>query len=248
MAALPTYTGSLDFSLCVDSYFYTAAGKAAIDVLINLTGFALVGGPATQDHPKAIATLQKLNRPYLCAVPALDGAIEPIIFAGRDGVTGRSIPQADRIDVLCQRAIKWARLRRKENKEKKVAVTVFSFPPDKGNVGTAAYLNVFGSIFEALTTLKKEGYEVGELPASVEDLVDEILHDKEARIASPELNIAYKMTVNEYKELTPYAADLEENWGPPPGNLNSDGQNLLVYGKTFGNIFIGVQPSFGYEG
>merc|ERR1719329_61882 len=276
---VPTYTGSLDFSQCVDEYFYSIVGgisKAAVDVVINLTGFALVGGPATQDHPKAVATLQKLNRPYLCAVPAtfqtfeewkdselglhpiqvalqvalpeLDGAIEPIIFAGRDGVTGRSIPQADRIDVLCQRAIKWARLRRKENKEKKVAVTVFSFPPDKGNVGTAAYLNVFGSIYEALKELKREGYEVGELPGSVEELVDDVLHEKEARIASPELNIAYKMTVNEYKELTPYAADLEENWGPPPGNLNSDGQNLLVYGKTFGNIFIGVQPSFGYEG
>ena len=36
--------------------------------------------------------------------------------------------------------------------------------------------------------------------------------------------------------------------GPPPGNLNSDGQNLLIYGKEFGNIFIGVQPTFGYEG
>ena len=33
-----------------------------------------------------------------------------------------------------------------------------------------------------------------------------------------------------------------------PGTLNSDGQNLLVYGKQFGNVFIGVQPSFGYEG
>ena len=32
-----------------------------------------------------------------------------------------------------------------------MAVTVFSFPPDKGNVGTAAYLNVFGSIFRVLT-------------------------------------------------------------------------------------------------
>merc|ERR1712166_261285 len=42
--------------------------------------------------------------------------------------------------------------------------------------------------------------------------------------------------------------DLEENWGPAPGNLNSDGQNLVVYGKKFGNVFIGVQPSFGYEG
>merc|ERR1719502_734567 len=273
---LPTYTGALDFSKPIEEYFFDAAGKATVDCTINLTGFALVGGPATQDHPKAIATLKRLNCPYLCAVPAtfqtfeewkdselglhpiqlalqvalpeLDGAIEPIIFSGRDGVTGRSIPQADRIDVLTKRAIKWAQLRRKKNAEKKVAVTVFSFPPDKGNVGTAAYLNVFGSIYETLKSLKREGYDVGEVPESVEALVDEILHDKEAKIASPELNVAYKMSVSEYKELTPYAADLEENWGPPPGNLNSDGQNLLVYGKTFGNIFIGVQPSFGYEG
>jgi magnesium chelatase subunit H len=30
--------------------------------------------------------------------------------------------------------------------------------------------------------------------------------------------------------------------------LNTDGQNLLVFGKHFGNVFIGVQPTFGYEG
>merc|ERR1719379_2045125 len=276
---VPTYTGSLDFSQCIDEYFFsmaTGVAKSAIDVVINLTGFALVGGPASQDHPKAVATLQKLNRPYICAVPAtfqtfeewkdselglhpiqvalqvalpeLDGAIEPIIFAGRDGVTGRSIPQADRIESLAKRALKWSGLQKKKNIDKKVCVTVFSFPPDKGNVGTAAYLNVFGSIFECLKTMKAEGYDVGELPESVEDLVDQVLKDKEAKIASPELNVAYKMSVDEYKELTPYAAELEENWGPPPGNLNSDGRNLLVYGKQFGNVLIGVQPSFGYEG
>jgi len=42
------------------------------------------------------------------------------------------------------------RLARKPKADKRVAVTVFSFPPDKGNVGTAAYLNVFGSIFRVL--------------------------------------------------------------------------------------------------
>jgi len=272
---IPTYTGALDFSVCVNEFYYQA-GRVIVDSVINLTGFALVGGPATQDHPKAIATLKALDRPYICAVPAtfqtyeewkdselglhpvqvalqvalpeLDGAIEPIIYAGRDGVTGRSIPQSDRIEVLASRAMKWSSLRRKQNVDKKVAVTVFSFPPDKGNVGTAAYLNVFGSIFEVLKSMKKEGYDVGELPESVEALVDDVLHEKEARMASPQLNIEYKMTVAEYKELTPYAADLEENWGPPPGNLNSDGKNLLIYGKKFGNVFIGVQPSFGYEG
>merc|ERR1719502_1463277 len=273
---LPTYTGALDFSKPIEEYFFDAAGKATVDVTINLTGFALVGGPATQDHPKAIAALKRLNCPYLCAVPAtfqtfeewkdselglhpvqvalqvalpeLDGAIEPIIFAGRDGVTGRSIPQADRIATLAKRAMKWAALKRKQNAEKKLAITVFSFPPDKGNVGTAAYLDVFGSILEVLRTMKAQGYEVGELPADVESLVDDVLHDKEAKIASPELNVAYRMSVDEYESLTPYSKDLEENWCPAPGNLNSDGRNLLVYGKTFGNVFIGVQPSFGYEG
>lgn len=35
---------------------------------------------------------------------------------------------------------------------------------------------------------------------------------------------------------------------PTAGNLNSNGQQLLVYGRHFGNVFIGVQPTFGYEG
>ncbi|CAN0173901.1 unnamed protein product, partial [Laminaria digitata] len=50
----------------------------------------------------------------------------------------------------------WATLRSKKNKEKNLAVTIFSFPPDKGNVGTAAYLDVFGSIHTVLTKLGKE--------------------------------------------------------------------------------------------
>ena len=56
------------------------------------------------------------------------------------------------------------RLSKKPVSEKKVAITVFSFPPDKGNVGTAAYLNVFGSIFKVLQDLKADGYNIGELP------------------------------------------------------------------------------------
>ncbi|KNA25340.1 hypothetical protein SOVF_007130, partial [Spinacia oleracea] len=42
----------------------------------------------------------------------------------------------------------------------------FSFPPDKGNVGTAAYLNVFASIFAVLSDLKKDGYSIDGLPKS----------------------------------------------------------------------------------
>jgi len=158
------------------------------------------------------------------------------------------VPLPDRINQLAERALKWANLGRKENKDKKLAVTVFQFPPDKGNVGTAAYLDVFGSIHAVLKELKKTGYDVGEIPETPMDLVDTILQDKEAKFDSPTLNIAYRMSVSEYEEKTWYHKDLEENWGPAPGHLNTDGTDMLVYGATFGNVFIGVQPTFGYEG
>jgi len=270
------YSGGLDFSGPVEEYFYDASGQQIVDTVVNLTGFALVGGPASQDHKKASAVLKKLNRPYMCAVPLvfqsfeewqsselglhpiqvalqvslpeIDGAIEPIIFAGREGATGRSVPLADRVNLLADRALKWATLRSKPAKDKKIAITIFSFPPDKGNVGTAAYLDVFASIKAVLGELKQQGYNIGDAPMDKEAIMASVLDDPEAKISSPELNVAYRMSTDEYYEKTPYAKDLEENWGPAPGNLNSDGQNLVVYGKQFGNVFIGVQPSFGYEG
>ncbi|WP_088890090.1 magnesium chelatase subunit H [Leptolyngbya ohadii] len=275
---VPVFAGGLDFSKPVDAYFYDPIKKdhALVDVVISLTGFALVGGPARQDHPKAIDSLKRLNRPYMVAlplvfqtteewqdsdlglhpiqvalqiaIPELDGAIEPIILSGRDGATGKAIALQDRIEAIAQRAMKWANLRRKPKLHKKVAITVFSFPPDKGNVGTAAYLDVFGSIYEVLKALRDNGYDVQEVPESAEALMQEVIHDAQAQYSSPELNIAYRMSVPEYEALTPYSHRLEENWGPPPGHLNTDGESLLVFGKHFGNVFIGVQPTFGYEG
>ncbi|MEL6397721.1 MAG: magnesium chelatase subunit H [Cyanobacteria bacterium J06626_4] len=275
---IPVFSGGLDFAKPVNEYFFDPLQpeEAIVDSVVSLTGFALVGGPARQDHPKAIETLQRLNRPYMVAlplvfqtteeweasdlglhpiqvalqmaIPELDGAIEPIVLSGRDGMTGRAISLQDRISSIAQRAMKWGNLRRKPKVDKKLAITVFSFPPDKGNVGTAAYLDVFGSIYKVLEAMKQNGYDLPELPESPEALMQEVIHDAQAQYASPELNVAYRMSVPEYEELTPYSTRLEENWGPPPGNLNTDGQNLLVYGKAFGNVFIGVQPTFGYEG
>ncbi|MTJ54108.1 magnesium chelatase subunit H [Anabaena sp. UHCC 0253] len=274
---LPVFAGGLDFSKPIEAYFYEPTTKLQlVDAVVSLTGFALVGGPARQDHPKAIEALKRLNRPYMVAlplvfqtteewldsdlglhpiqvalqiaIPELDGAIEPIILSGKDGATGKAIALQDRVEIVAQRALKWASLRRKPKLIKKVAITVFSFPPDKGNVGTAAYLDVFGSIHEVMKGLRNNGYDVQDIPETPQELLEQVIHDAQAQYNSPELNIAYKMSVPEYEALTPYSQRLEENWGPPPGNLNSDGQNLLIYGKQFGNVFIGVQPTFGYEG
>ncbi|KAM2584692.1 hypothetical protein TB2_045646 [Malus domestica] len=255
-------TGDESHYVAVIMELEARGAKPFIHSAISLTGFALVGGPARQDHPRAVEALMKLDVPYIVALPLvfqtteewlnntlglhpiqvalqvalpeLDGGMEPIVFAGRDPRTGKSHALHKRVEQLCIRAIRWGELKRKAKAEKKVAITVFSFPPDKGNVGTAAYLNVFASIFSVLQELKRDGYNVEDLPETSEALIEDVIHDKEAQFSSPNLNAAYKMGVREYQSLTPYATALEENWGKPPGNLNSDGENLL--------------PTFGYEG
>ncbi|KAL3339131.1 hypothetical protein AABB24_027984 [Solanum stoloniferum] len=272
---IPIFAGGLDFSGPVERYFTDPITKKPfVNSVVSLTGFALVGGPARQDHPRAIEALMKLDVPYIVALPLvfqtteewlnstlglhpiqvalqvalpeLDGGMEPIVFSGRDPRTGKSHALHKRVEQLCTRAIKWGELKRKSKAEKKLAITVFSFPPDKGNVGTAAYLNVFASIYSVLKDLKKDGYNVEGLPETSAELIEEVIHDKEAQFSSPNLNVAYKMNVREYQKLTPYATALEENWGKAPGNLNSDGENLLVYGKQYGNVFIGNIPNIYY--
>jgi len=275
---IPIFCGGLDFSKPVNAFFYDPLNpeQPLVDGIVSLTGFALVGGPARQDHPKAIESLKKLNRPYMVAlplvfqttqeweesdlglhpvqvalqiaIPELDGAIEPIVLSGRDDATGKAHTLQDRVDAIAERAIRWSSLRIKPRQEKKLAITVFSFPPDKGNVGTAAYLDVFGSIHRVLEEMKAKGYDIQDLPRDSKTLMEAVINDPEAMQGAPELSIAHRMSVEEYERLTPYSERLEENWGKPPGNLNSDGQNLLIYGRHFGNVFVGVQPTFGYEG
>ena len=275
---IPVFCGGLDFSQPVRSYFFDPANprEALVDAAVSLTGFALVGGPARQDHPRAIETLKALNRPYMVAlplvfqttrewqasdlglhpvqvalqiaIPELDGAIEPIVLSGRDDATGKAHTLQDRVNCIAERAIGWVNLRRKACADKKLAITVFSFPPDKGNVGTAAYLNVFDSIHRVMLELQARGYRVDDLPGTPKALMDAVLKDPGAMEGAPELAVAYRMATTEYYRLTPYAERLEENWGQAPGALNSDGAHLLVYGRHFGNVFTGVQPTFGYEG
>lgn len=114
---IPIFAGGLDFSGPVDRFYYDPiTQKPMVDSVVSLTGFALVGGPASQDHPKAIESLTKLDVPYMVALPLvfqtteewldsslglhpvqvalqvalpeLDGGLEPIVFSGRDSRTG----------------------------------------------------------------------------------------------------------------------------------------------------------------
>ncbi len=180
------------------------------------------------------------------AIPEIDGATEPFIYGGIPASGVEPVALDDRCVRFARRLKRWNRLRTASRDELKLALTIFCFPPNKGNIGTAADLDVFPSLWQTLSKLKAEGYCV-ELPASA-DILREKLIGGNAESFAATANVAYRMNVDEYRQLCPYVSEVEKEWGAAPGRVNSFGPDLLIQGLQLGNVFIGVQPTFGYEG
>jgi len=197
----------------------------------------------------------------LVALPEIDGATNPTVFGGRHGAEGcqgcshmcqasacqkAMAPCHERIASLVEKTARLAVLRRKANRDKRISVVLFGFPPNAGAVGTAAYLSVFESLYNTLSTLKSEGYRV-DLPASVDDLRAAVLEGNAVQYGQ-EANVADIVDADTILRNTPPLAAIEAAWGPAPGKVQSNGRGVFILGAHFGNVFVGVQPTFGYEG
>ncbi|MGY6633901.1 MAG: magnesium chelatase subunit H [Alkalilacustris sp.] len=288
LRVIPGFAGGLDGRPAIDAYFRGSDG-VVIDTMVSLTGFSLIGGPAYNDSAAAIEVLGELDVPYvaahplefqtlaqwaespqglgpvettmLIALPEIDGATNPTVFAGRHGevackgckegchnpCTTRAMqPCPERIERLAARIERLTRLRRSRTADRKVAVVLFGFPPNAGAVGTAAYLNVFESLFNTLHRMKAEGYDL-EPPATVEALRTAVLEGN-AEALGQEANVAAHVPADDIVRGTPWLKEIEAVWGPAPGKIRSDGRGVFILGAQFGKVFVGIQPTFGYEG
>ena len=137
-------------------------------------------------------------------------------------------------------------MRRSERADRKVAAVLFNFPPNAGNTGTAAFLSVFESLHNTLAAMKRSGYTV-ELPETVDDLREAVVDGNATRFGAT-ANVHARIAVNDHVRREKHLKEIEAQWGPAPGRQQSDGQSIFVLGARFGNVFVGIQPAFGYEG
>ena len=218
--------------------------------------FQSLGQWATSD-----AGLGPIETTMLVALPELDGATCPTVFGGRLSASGcqgcahqckpgaepkAMVPCPERIDSLTEKTLRLGRLRRMRNAQKKVGIVLFGFPPNAGAVGTAAYLSVFESLHNTMKAMRADGYQI-DVPETVDDLRASILGGN-AQQYGQEANVAAQVDAETIVRTTPPLDAIEAAWGPAPGRVQSDGRSVFILGQHFGNVFVGVQPGFGYEG
>jgi magnesium chelatase subunit H len=275
LAPVAAFTAGLDGRPAIEAFFTDAQGRATVEAVVALTGFSLVGGPAYNDSKAAIATLTALDVPYMVlqplelqtvaqwehdprglvplqatlqvAIPELEGATGPMVFGGSRGSEGGgAVALPERVERLADRLAKLVALRQSARADRKIAIVTFAFPPNAGNAGTAAYLAVFESLFRLLQRLKAEGYMV-EVPDSTDALREQLLGGNAARHGTIG-NVHAAIPVDDHLRRERHLGDIERVWGPAPGAQLTNGTQLFVIGRQFGNVFIGVQPGFGIEG
>lgn len=266
------YSAGLDFRPAIDA-FYMENGATTVDVLLNGAGFSLIGGMAESRPEEARAALEKTDIGYLdliplsfqrveewriddtglspiqlamnVAVPELDGSAEPLVIGGPTAESETFVALPEQITMTADRIVKRVALNRAKNADKRVGIVLFNFPPNLGNAGTAAYLNVFASVHRLLTQMRAEGYTVV-ISETPESLRRQIV-DGNALRHGTDGNVHARFATTDYKRLFPDYTDIEPYWGPAPGQLLTDGKAFQILGAQFGNVFIGLQPSVGYE-
>jgi magnesium chelatase subunit H len=255
--------------------FSLVGGPAYNDTAAAEAILATLDVPYVAAHPLEFQTLQAWGRgrqgllpleaTMMVAIPELDGAIMPTIYGGRSEASGEActgcsrhctfapsglvremVSCPERAEALAGKVAKMIALRRSQRAARKIALVLFNFPPNAGAVGTAAHLAVFESVHATLTRLSAEGYSV-EVPASVDDLRDAILKGNADRYGA-DCNVHARISADDHVRNEPFLSQIENVWGPAPGKAQASSGHIHVLGAQFGNVFVGVQPAFGFEG
>jgi cobaltochelatase CobN len=201
------------------------------------------------------------------AVPELAGTIAPTVVGSQERVkdpeTGLTIvvrrPIASQVTTAVSRGLKYAALRAKANRDKRVAIVFYNYPAGKANIG-ASYLNVAESLAAVLQRLKQDGYDVGTGDLSGAAVLQTLLAKSRnvGGYAPGELQelvaqgSAVRVGPAEYRRrlnaLSPaLKAKVLKDWGEPgQSRLMGAGGSLIIPAVQYGKVALLPQPARGW--
>ncbi len=172
-------------------------------------------------------------------------------------------PVSDRINFVSDLAARWIRLKRTPPKDRKIALILANYPNRDGRIANGVGLDTPASCLEILKALQAEGYTLGKsLPATGDELMAQltagITNDPEGYGLR---SVNQTLSIDSYQPFFETLSDAVQTgvvtrWGSAAKEWQRFTQNLAtqanatempIPGIQFGNIFVGIQPSRGYD-
>lgn len=157
-------------------------------------------------------------------------------------------PEEERVNFLADLVQAWVRLRRTPPAEKRLAIVLANYPTEDGRIGNGVGLDTPASCLQIWRALQTAGYRVGTPPTSGDELMHTLI---QGRTNDPESAIRpyrERVPLDRYRQwlttLPQYQAIIAR-WGEPEQVAEQGG--IPVLGQRWENLFIGIQPSRGYD-
>jgi cobaltochelatase CobN len=170
-------------------------------------------------------------------------------------------PVCDRIQFVTTLAAHWVRLRRKSPADRKIALVLANYPNRDGRLANGVGLDTPTSCLRILQALQTAGYRVQDLPTSGDNLIQQLT---QTQTNDPEgfglRQISQSLALSDYQAYfdqlpDPVQQAIQARWGTPqqeiqrfdPLPTGTGHPSLPIAGLTLGNLFVGIQPSRGYD-
>ena len=185
-------------------------------------------------------------------------------------------PLLNRVNFIAELAKNWVKLRQTPNCQKKVALILANYPNKDGRIANGVGLDTPASCINILHALKKNGYQITDIPADGDELIFNLIEG-----ITNDLEMQFQRKIHQYLSFQDYHQyftslpieiqnAITNRWGnldkveeqynilSPHNESDSSESSLLkdkiesatimpISGKQLGNIFIGIQPSRGYD-
>ncbi len=203
--------------------------------------------------------LSPLDAATQVAIPEFDGRIITVPFSFKEiDADGLSVYVADpeRAARVAGIAVAHARLRHVPPAERRIVLMLSAYPTKHSRIGNAVGLDTPASTVALLAALRDRGYQVGSftgydgdglihalIAAGGQDpdwLSEEQLAGNPVRISGSAYTAWFATLPDDLRE------SVERHWGPPPGELYTDGGDIVLAALRDENIVVMVQPPRGF--
>ena len=157
----------------------------------------------------------------------------------------------DRLNFVSELAANFIKLNHTPVKERKIALILANYPNKDGRIANGVGLDTPASCINILQALQEEGYSIKDIPRTGDELIQRltqgITNDPESKELRPVNQSISCSEYEQYFQTLPLETQQEitQRWGdiPEVNNVTS----YPISGIQLGNIFMGIQPSRGYD-
>lgn len=210
------------------------------------------------------------------ALPEVDGRITTRVVACKSVQTRDPVletetialePIPDRLNFVVDLATHWVQLRHTSPSDRRIAIVLANYPNRDGRLANGVGLDTPQSCAEFLLALADAGYDVGDrtmLPKNSDELIDQltrsITNDPEGwTLRTVHQSLSFRAYEAWFATLpNSVQAPIVQRWGSitnpqvidpdlVPRILVNGQPEIPIAGLQFGKIFMGIQPSRGYD-